>query len=111
MKRTITRWESLEAFYDAEPLRRLSSESNYGVWWRDKRPFPRFRVSYIEATGEIYAVALTGEGCTELLGQVQPDEGDHYYRTLDSILEGWADRCDSPDGLAWLRERLAEVAA
>ena len=111
METTITRWQSIKAFYDAEPLRRLSGESDYGVWWQDERPFPRFRVSYIEATGEVYAVALTGEGRSELFGQVQPDEGDHHYRTLDRILAGWAHYCGSPHGLAWLRERLAEVTA
>lgn len=33
-------------------------------------------------------------------------DGQVYYRTLDRLLEGWADRCGQPDGLAWLRERL-----
>ncbi len=106
----ITRWDSLAAFYDADPRRRLSGKCDYGVWWQDDRPFPRFRVSYIKATGEVYAVELIGVGRVELLGQVQPDEGDHYYRTLDKILTGWADHCGEPGGLSWVRSRLEAAA-
>jgi len=45
-------------------------------------------------------------GAVDVLGQVEPDESDIYYRTLDGILDGWPEMCGTPNGLSWLRERL-----
>jgi len=97
---------NIEEFYKEDPRRRASGEADYGVWWRNERPFPRHRVSYIQATGEVYSVELMPGGAVDVLGQVEPDESDIYYRTLDGILDGWPEMCGTPNGLSWLRERL-----
>ncbi len=104
----MDKWPNLSEFY-ADPNRRLSGEADYGVWWKDgDKTFPNYRVSYIRDTGEIYAAACQ-DGEVQLLGTCPPDEGfDTYYRTLDRILEGWADECGKPNGLAWVRRRLQD---
>lgn len=120
-------FRSLEAFYADDERRRHSPEADYGVWWtassRDRRP-PYHRVSYVRFTGEVYAVQITpgrGDGTVVVLGVVPPapdttdddvdDDGRRdrrYYATLDGILEGWAQACmGEPDGLGWVRRRLA----
>jgi len=110
----VTTYRSLEEFYGANPARRASGEADYGVWWLGDSPRPHWRVSYVHATGEVYAAQLGGE--VEVLGVVPPDEEhigaldqpwEPYYRTLDKILDGWAEHCGQPGGLAWVRERLA----
>ncbi|MDP2946149.1 MAG: hypothetical protein Q8N61_01690 [bacterium] len=108
-----------EEFYHEDPRRRSSGEADYGVWWlADERSRSHWRVSYVHATGEVYAVELGGAGPVEVLGIVPPDEehvGPHhrpwerYYRTLDKILEGWAEHCGQPGGLKWVKERLEGV--
>jgi hypothetical protein len=93
---------NIEVFYDDDPRRRRSGESDYGVWWTDgARRWPNWRVSYIQATGEVYAKSVNGP--VEILGVVPPDPGQHYYRTLDKLLEGWS---EGGLDLSWVRERL-----
>ena len=103
-------YESLDAFYDDVPGRRRSGEADYGVGWtKGGRRWPYWRVSYVHATGEVYAVevTLTG-GPVEVLGVVPPDEDDGwrrtYYRTLDRLLDGWAD--EPHRSIDWVRDRL-----
>lgn len=97
---------NIEAFYAQNEERRRSGEADYGVWWTEPgRDWPRWRVSYIQKTGEVYAVQLTG-GRVELLGVVSPDDDHIYYHTLDHILEGWADVIHAPGSLDWVRARL-----
>lgn len=108
-------YPTLEAFYDEDPRRRTSGEADYGCWWQDDRSFPRYRVSYIEATGEVYKLALRpgGDGEVQVLAVVPPDPVEEprsrslYYRTLDRILDGWAEHCGPPDGITWVRRQLA----
>lgn len=102
---------NIEEFYAVDPRRRSSGESDYGVWWTERNTrWPRYRVSYIQATGEVYAVALDAKmSKVEVLARVAPDSikpGDVYTRTLNSILNGWAEECGLPDSLAWIRRRL-----
>ena len=67
-------------------------------------------MSYVQATGEVYAVELGGleRSRVVVLGVVQPDEDDGrrraYYRTLDRLLEGWAE--EPYKSLDWVKERL-----
>jgi len=82
---------NIEEFYNEDPRRRASGEADYGVWWMNELPFPKHRVSYIQATGEVYSVQLVPGGAVDVLGQVKPDDSDLYYRTLDRILDGWPD--------------------
>ena len=102
----------LETFYSAGVNRRRSQESDYGVHWRQGADLSdRWRVSYIQATGEVYA-RREYSSLVALLGVVPPDEGEGgpWYRTLERILDGWADRCGKPGGLEWVRGRLAMYA-
>ena len=99
-------YPSVEAFYAADPRRRNSPEAYYGVWWREEGSAGPWRVSYIQATGEVYAEERGGKGRVEVLGIIPPDNltpGAIYYRTLDHILHGWA----YAGHLSWVRERLA----
>lgn len=101
-------YADIEAFYAENEERRRSGEADYGVWWTEPgRNWPRWRVSYIQKTGEIYAVQLTDVGEVRLLGVVPPDDGNIYYQTLDLILEGWVDAINEPGSLNWIREQLS----
>ena len=72
------------------PDRKISREIDFGVHWRllgDRSPSP-WRVSWIERTGELYAVEIApiGRRRAVLLGR---------YADLDEVedlLEGWAER-------------------
>jgi len=100
---------TLEAFYSENPERRNSGEADYGCWWTEPgQEWPRWRVSYVHKTGEVYAVQLTG-GHVKLLGIVPPDDDRIYYRTLDRILEGWADVIHELGSLNWVHEKLQSV--
>ena len=111
-------YPSLEAFYCEKEARRRSPEADYGVWWRDDRRSGYCRVSYVQATGEVYALHI-GDEQVEVLGVVPPDPYGgarityargkfKFYQTLDQILGGWVDKMGEPGGLAWIRERLAQ---
>ena len=112
-------YASLETFYSENEARRQSPEADYGVWWMDDSKYEHWRVSYVQATGEVYAVKLPGVGEVRVLGIVPPDPDERtradlrrqltYYRTLDRILAGWVNHCGQPGGLAWIRERLAQA--
>ena len=118
---------SLKAFYADRPERDKSPESDYGVHWHaNGRDWPSYRVSYVQATGEVYAVER-GAGPVRVLGVVQPDPDERfaskdevggiawsdrhrrgtYYDTLDKILDGWADPGVSGFDLAWIERKLA----
>jgi hypothetical protein len=107
---------SIDGFYGARPERITSGEADYGVHWRDRnRDWPRWRVSYIQVTGEVYATCTGGQanGEVRVLGIVPADPvrpGEVYYRTLDRILDGWADPKVSGFRLSWVAERLAAWA-
>ena len=104
-------YKNIEEFYAENEERRRSGEADYGVWWTEPgHSWPHWRVSYIQKTGEVYAVQLDGVGSSgkvELLGIVQADENSIYYQTLDRILAGWADICGGPGSLDWIRAKLA----
>ena len=121
-------FRTMHHFYAADPRRRRSGEADYGCHWR-VAGFPRpWRLSYIQNTGEIYAVhteltlaydddLLLAYGPVFLLAFVPPDPvidcwRDVYYRTLDRVLEGWADvahgRVEETDTLRWVIDRLRE---
>ena len=111
----IKRFSSIEDFYSANEERRRSGEADYGVWWTEPGVVGYWRVSYVQATGEVYATLLRSrgqDGRVEILGVVPPDQetglarGKRYYRTLDSILEGWAEHCMTTASLPWVRDKL-----
>ena len=109
-------YPTLDAYYAADERRLHSEEADYGVHWRLQGWDYRWRVSYVRNTGEIYAVHQgTTIGPVFVLGYVPPDdvdEGDRrslFYSTLERILAEWPERCGRPDGLCWVRDRLADV--
>lgn len=104
-------FQDIEEFYSDNEERRFSGEADYGVWWKSgHEDHSSYRISYVEKTGEIYIVeeGFKNKGFIALLAIVPPDnrEGGLYYRTLETILEGWADMCGKPNGIEWVKERL-----
>lgn len=123
-------FRTMHHFRAADKRRQRSPEVDYGCHWR-VAGFPHpWRLSYIQNTGELYAVhtemtlvydddLLLAYGPVFILGVVPPDpvidwRRDLYYRTLDTILEGWAEvargKCEERDTLRWVIDRLREVA-
>lgn len=107
---------TLAEFYRSD-ARRLSPEADYGVHWRDGAAYwPTWRVSYIRATGEIYAVKQGGSDTSvvRVLGVVPVDKtagvGDCWYQTLERLLDGWA-TLDHGWQLSWITKRIAAHAA
>lgn len=99
-------YPTIEDFYAEVPDidRRLSGEVDFGVWWaRPGVEMPRYRVSWVENTGELYSIAQTGgrktAGPVELLAHIE------QRKALEELLDGWAEHC-GPGGLEWLWERV-----
>lgn len=100
-------YPNIEAFYSENEQRRHSGEADYGAWWTAPGlSWPKWRVSYIQKTGEVYAVQLKDGGLVKVLGTVTPDDERIYYRTLDRILEGWAEAIHHPGSLVWVERKL-----
>ncbi len=101
------RYGSLTAFYRADPRRVQSRERDVGLWWREDAHGPLHRAAWVSDTGELYLVRLgpaeQGGGRVEVLATVAEHE------RLESVLEGWRERCGKPRSLAWLRQRAARL--
>jgi len=69
--------------------RRLSPEFDYGGWWTfgGTNEFDRWRVSWIESTGELYAA---NERKDEYILLAKTGSGREQERYVDNLLEGWA---------------------
>lgn len=104
-------YPSLTEFYQST-ARAGSGERDYGRMWQDgETRWPLWSVSYIRATGEIYAAEQRDPGRVRVLGVVPPDDGPGvWYATLSAILGGWADPDISGHDLAWVERRLAQWA-
>jgi hypothetical protein len=101
-------YASLDAFYEAGGQRRsLSIEHDFGVMWREgTRRRPRYRLSWVEATGELYTLALSEfehQRKIELLGIVDTHE------QVEQLLMGWETLPFGESTLDWVRERLANA--
>ena len=70
----------------AEPPRGRSPELDFGVWWRVSGSRYTWRVSWIEATGELYAKELASgdEDRFVVLGTFSTEE------EAEAAMEGWA---------------------
>jgi hypothetical protein len=101
------RYRTLASFYTADARRIRSRELDVGLWWRDEPDGPMHRAAWISDTGELYLVRLgpdaDGGGTVEVLATVTDRE------RLDSVLDGWRERCGEPTSLAWLRERARQL--
>lgn len=72
-----------------DPRRKRSVEVDFGVHWRPNRPRvggETWRISWIEDTGELYAIQLVPEGKLLLLTVVPTRE------EVERLLEGWAEK-------------------
>ena len=78
---------SLDHFYSEDPRRQRSRESDFGVQWREEAAGPRFRVSWIEATSELYALRQEPSHMVELLGRL-PQSGHPDPSRSDLIVDG-----------------------
>lgn len=95
-------WINIEGFYADDERRRRSGEVDYGVMWTtDAYHWPRYRVSYVIDTGELYALCLS-HGPVELLGVFIDREA------CERALAGWAEACGEPHSLEWVRRRARE---
>ena len=102
-------WPDEQAFHAADPRRRQSAEVDLGATWRYADGNDAHRVAWLRDTGELYLCKADGYdgSCTDVsVLAVVPDEG-----LLDTLLFGWQDAKDAPDGLNWLLGRLELVAA
>lgn len=87
-------------FYEDE-RRARSREIDFGVWWRDGSNLPTYRVSWIETTGEIYAIEQgTKNAHVEILGVITNET------EVESRLEGWTQACGRINSLSWVRRRI-----
>jgi hypothetical protein len=97
----------IEEFYDQDPRRRASDETEFGrEWSEDDR---RFEVSWIADTGEVYVMAepysrreISTESVTvEVLGVINGRDA------INSALAGWREAMAKPNSLTWIRARVA----
>jgi hypothetical protein len=64
----IARYPGLDAYYDADQRRRRSNETDFGTTWRDGIATSAiWRLSWVEATGEVYAHELSPAGVVVVL--------------------------------------------
>lgn len=112
-------FETREDFW-LDDIRRLSSaEADFGVHWRYQgRNWPRWRVSHVRDTGDVYAMCQQAPFEVLLLGSVPADPVDEsvpferrerWYRTLDQILDGYAEPDVSGHDLAWVQAKLDRI--
>jgi hypothetical protein len=110
----------IEEFYDADPRRRESEETEFGREWSDANGM-RTELSWVADTGELYAMAepagsveMDPVGDTrvddlptealqvEVLGVV-PDRAQ-----VERLLSGWEGAMEQgPNSLQWVRDRIA----
>jgi len=84
---TVHKELTLGEFYASDPRRAHSPEVGYGSLWREFAPVPTYRVEWLPATGELYAVELS-----------EPDEAKDPVEVLgvlwsrpqvEACLAGW----------------------
>ena len=97
----------IEEFYDQDPQRRASDETEFGQEWSENDV--RFEVSWIADTGEVYIMAepysrreISTESVTvEVLGVIKGRDA------INSALAGWREAMAKPNSLTWMRARVA----
>jgi hypothetical protein len=112
----------LEQFYDADPRRRHSEELEFGTDWQENGA--RTQVSWVEATGELYAMRdPLGHLDSDLFGDMSveptPDEALGVQvlgivtgrDTIASVMSGWDKAmAGGENSIAWVRDRIANAA-
>ena len=111
----------IEEFYDADPRRRESEETEFGREWSDANGL-RTELSWVADTGELYAMAEPA-GAVEMdpVGDTRVDDLPTELLTveilatipdraeLDRILTGWEDAMNGTNSLEWVRQRLRDA--
>jgi hypothetical protein len=118
---TTKTYMTRDEFYSSDE-REFSPEWDYGVMWRDgdlDRAWPTWRVSWVVATGEVYACSHdrywilgvvpavgdypTSSGVSE---QGALDRWAEYNKAQDieRVMKGWADK--SHRSLEWVEKRI-----
>lgn len=81
--------------------RRLSRELDFGVWWRKKYAYPNYRITWVEATGELISVNLApGISDYEVIGRCKGEDN------IEKLLEGWAEKCGPTNSWYWIAEKF-----
>lgn len=115
---SLPTFAGLPDFYEDE-RRRRSPEWDYGVLWRTTadEPWPRWRVSWVIETGEVYAIrngadpVLVVLGTVEKVGRYPYGRGHEAWarfnraQKVEQLLAGWAEV--DPPTLGWVLDRLA----
>jgi len=106
-------FESWTDFILGDVRRYTSMGGDYGLYWQDgHQSWPRWRVSSLYATGEVYAIAQRyPAGPVWLLGTVTGIDDQDRDAQIDHALRGWADPEVSGFDLAWVVVRLRQHAA
>ncbi len=99
-------YADLDEFYAADPRREVSPEVDFGVMWRGgDDALASYRVSWVEATGELYIYRMTG-GHSHY--SVTVFDGLSLSRdAVDAVLDGWAIVCPQLLSVGWLLGQLA----
>jgi hypothetical protein len=111
----------LEAFYAADERRRRSTELEFGREWHDSGG--RCAVSWVEDTGELYvmrepAANVVGDAFGDMVVQHVSEHALGVEvlgvvagrAAVEGVMSGWEDAMPAPDGVAWLRDRVAHAA-
>lgn len=106
--RALSTWIDEVAFHAADPRRRLSFELDLGATWRGEGSNDAWRLAWLRDTGELYVCRADGYdgSCTDVLVLAVVAR----EQEVDVMLDGWRERRDDPDGLAWLVHRAAPLA-
>jgi hypothetical protein len=100
-----TMFPSMDVFLDKRPERRESQQVEFGIMWREgQRKRPRYRVAWLEDTGELVAEALSEFDhlrTIELLGTVVNRE------TLELAVNGWERLPYDETMLEWVRTQIS----
>lgn len=75
------------------PARARSPEVDYGSWWvlGHPRDWPKWRVSLIVDTREVYAVALEGQRPDRFIMLGQVPAGEDPRAAMEQLMDGWTE--------------------
>jgi len=112
----------IEQFYDADPRRRESEETEFGREWSDANGL-RTELAWVADTGELYAMAEPSEPVLmDPIGDTRvPDLPTELVTvevlgvitdrpTLDRVLDGWETAMSRPNSIQWVRDRLSQAS-
>jgi hypothetical protein len=112
----------IEDFYEEDPRRRESEEIEFGHdWSAGDGDDVRFQVTWVEATGEVYAMAEPQlPPGADVFGDTWPNapSGDAEkveilgkvgsQAQLEDLFLGWQEAMEEEDSLSWVRNRLQD---